>query len=811
MAEKSNQKIQRIDSKASIGFPDINPNPLPNVFGKQKDMKSEPKEREELAADIFQLLVYCERHQNICVSNVISKGLWIPFVSFGAKDSWTQTANKLKEMIGLKSNTLKTSEGLINIFRIQLTQTSNFVERLTYLVRILKETTEESKCCQNSEKYQWISVTEVTEKGMTLFWGPEVHLWVRFWINDEDIKEVRQRNEFDSKDALTDYCDKPSVCQRLEQHLIRSACFAEKDILKIYDIFLQHCFPSQFLNFTSFKVFVKKINLKLNENVLIPTFRAFDCYQRSYITFNELLLGLAAMDQATEHGSEPGVLRCAYLLRYYDSDSDGFLSVDDISRMVTDIQRIPNSVYKNIYKSDKPTEQYATEIIRTHGSDNRISLKQLTEAIGGLKFRGTSALFRAIGPTIKHSMKTSAESKDSLSTVSLIRHNNYENRCETCLQRKYRLSDCVFTMKKSGEVLTFIDIKVNYPPKWIVDSFNQFKDRETYNLSLDLINRLHRIKKVRFESDSKSREDRTSLNNWFYASKDILLKNLMTLCLKTKELMEKEERVLRISTPCYIFGDIHGNLKDLMTFGKVFGRMAPLISEANYLFLGDFVDRGQYGVEVVTYLFALKLIAPKIFWLCRGNHEVRALQEQFTFQNECIDKYNESLWEAINEVFDRLPFAAIVDNKLFCSHGGIPKSADTIEKLNAMPRVLSDPQTEAPVWEILWNDPMGAEDFRNQSLFDRKQAEADKGFLLNTKRGTGFYYSEQAVNRFLERNDFQFIIRGHECVLPGYKFMMNGKVVTIFSSSNYCGLNNEASVLFVNQNKIRVLKVNTFN
>jgi len=179
------------------------------------------------------------------------------------------------------------------------------------------------------------------------------------------------------------------------------------------------------------------------------------------------------------------------------------------------------------------------------------------------------------------------------------------------------------------------------------------------------------------------------------------------------------------------------------------------------------------------------------------------------------NKYGLQVWEALNKVFDLLPICATIDDSIFCAHGGIPTSVLKIEECMKIPQPLSEPESQSPAaWEMLWNDPVSNQEFNEYSEMLRAQSGSTslnklQGFLPNTKRGTAYYFSEEAVNRFLSANGLSHIIRAHEVIPSGFQFHMGGKVTTIFSSSKYCGGLNESACAFVHMEKIRIIKIDT--
>lgn len=177
--------------------------------------------------------------------------------------------------------------------------------------------------------------------------------------------------------------------------------------------------------------------------------------------------------------------------------------------------------------------------------------------------------------------------------------------------------------------------------------------------------------------------------------------DLMTVCEEVRALFEEEPRCLGLQSPAYVFGDIHGNLEDLHFFSDNIWKLGIDLTAGKFLFLGDYVDRGLNCLECVAYLFSLKLLHPTKVYMLRGNHETRDVnswvdhyrEKSFLYQcqNRFEEELGEILWEEVNQVFDRLPLAAIIDHELFCIHGGIPRICNghetEIDAINSVPHV----------------------------------------------------------------------------------------------------------------------------
>lgn len=252
--------------------------------------------------------------------------------------------------------------------------------------------------------------------------------------------------------------------------------------------------------------------------------------------------------------------------------------------------------------------------------------------------------------------------------------------------------------------------------------------------------------------------------NLLKQGKHVTEETVYSLCLKSQELLMAEANVTHVDTPVTICGDIHGQLHDLLTLFKKSGGA----EKTRYIFLGDFVDRGFYSLESFLLLICYKLKYPDRITLIRGNHETRQITKVYGFYDEIMRKYgNSNVWRYCCEVFDYLSLGAIIDNDIFCVHGGLSPDISTIDEIRAIDRKQEVPH-EGAMCDLLWSDP----------------DEVEKWSL--SPRGAGFLFGKNEVDQFLHTNNVELIARAHQLVMEGYKEMFDGGLVTVWSAPNYC-------------------------
>lgn len=241
------------------------------------------------------------------------------------------------------------------------------------------------------------------------------------------------------------------------------------------------------------------------------------------------------------------------------------------------------------------------------------------------------------------------------------------------------------------------------------------------------------------------------------------------ILLDIKQLFMKQPSLVEIDIPhdkkFTVCGDIHGQFYDLLNIFELNG----LPSEDNpYLFNGDFVDRGSFSVECIFTLFGFKLLYPDHFFMARGNHESRVMNEMYGFEGEVKAKYTAQMAELFTEVYNWLPLCHCINKKVLVMHGGLFSRDDvTLSEIKKIDRNRQPPE-DGLMCELLWSDPQPQEG-RAQS-----------------KRGVGIQFGPDVTKTFLELNNLEYIIRSHEVKNEGYEVAHDGHCITVFSAPNYC-------------------------
>ena len=212
-------------------------------------------------------------------------------------------------------------------------------------------------------------------------------------------------------------------------------------------------------------------------------------------------------------------------------------------------------------------------------------------------------------------------------------------------------------------------------------------------------------------------------------------------------------------------GDLHGQYFDLLRLFE-YGGFPP---DSNYLFLGDYVDRGKQSLETICLLLAYKIKHPENFFLLRGNHECASINRIYGFYDECKRRYSIKLWKTFTDCFNCLPVAAVVDEKILCMHGGLSPSLNQLSQISRIMRPTDVPD-QGLLCDLLWSDP------------DKEVA----GWGEND-RGVSFTFGADVVSEFLDKHDLDLVCRAHQVVEDGYEFFAQRQLVTVFSAPNYCG------------------------
>ena len=267
---------------------------------------------------------------------------------------------------------------------------------------------------------------------------------------------------------------------------------------------------------------------------------------------------------------------------------------------------------------------------------------------------------------------------------------------------------------------------------------------------------------------------------------DLKEEEIKYLIDKSLPLFKEAKMLIELEAPLRVCGDIHGQYYDLLRIFEHCGYP----DDYNYLFLGDYVDRGKQSLETVSLLLCYKIKYPEKVTLLRGNHESSVTNRIYGFYDECKRRYNVKLWKSFTDLFNFLPVAAIIDDKILCMHGGLSPDLKSIQNIQNISRPTDIPDTGL-LCDLLWSDP------------DKDVVDYDEN-----DRGVSVIFGEKVVMDFNKKNDLDLIIRAHQVVDDGYEFFANRQLITIFSAPNYCGeFDNSAGIMIIDDSLTCSLKV----
>jgi predicted phosphodiesterase len=291
------------------------------------------------------------------------------------------------------------------------------------------------------------------------------------------------------------------------------------------------------------------------------------------------------------------------------------------------------------------------------------------------------------------------------------------------------------------------------------------------------------------ENLSRIEQIEETAKKYYFPDKDFSIekRQVEELLEESKKTLSRETIVVDADTSKILFvGDTHGDIEST----KNALLKAVELSVDKVVFLGDYVDRGPYQLGNILFLLEVKNMYPGWVYLLRGNHETRVMNETYGFLRAVTRAYGPGLYNVFEELFSNLSLAFLLNKRILAVHGGIPIRPISIEEIRRIPKGLRDNEIEGNdiVLQMLWNDP-------DEYIED----------YADSPRGPGIYlFGKRIFEEFMSRNSLDLLIRAHEPVESGVKYLFDGRLASVFSCRFY-GISPAALLLDGNKRKIVTL------
>jgi diadenosine tetraphosphatase ApaH/serine/threonine PP2A family protein phosphatase/Ca2+-binding EF-hand superfamily protein len=558
-----------------------------------------------------------------------------------------------------------------------------------------------------------------------------------------------------------------------------------------------------------------------------PMFVLFDRNQDGFLNEADFLAGLIATSPSTPHTYDQpsGELRLQFLFLFYDADRDGIFNAAELQRLMDHLKQLRQPLryedpdfliakfnycfgYRAFVECCKDGSLSGTQLLLRFNQDFFRDVKDVENTDPG-------------GNQMDHQRSTVKQIMTPPSSNRRVAEDHSKQPRFTSFAEQQRPSFLShLEQMRSSSVSGSPMISATHTRASVMDHENGFQFMGARE-SLDVKPHMSRI--VEDLAVKPNLADESDLHLPLTVVRKLMEFSLKqpvdwtNLDLVTDQEMEEltnsvcrilaeENTLVHVPLPCRVYGDIHGHLPDLVQFFNSYSwpdRRRGDILSMNYVFLGDFVDRGAFSVEVCALLFSLKILYPTKVFLVRGNHEDRAMNGLFGFRQACHMQFGEtsgqSIWESVNHAFDHLPLAALVDKKVLCIHGGLGQAVEKLSDLENLKKPIIIPseiedmdqltKADRVILDALWSDPTD-----NDRILG----------VHHSPRGQGAVkFGPDRVEDFCRINRIQLIIRAHECVQAGYEYFAGGKLLTVFSATSYCNqyANDAAMIVLTASNK----------
>ena len=251
------------------------------------------------------------------------------------------------------------------------------------------------------------------------------------------------------------------------------------------------------------------------------------------------------------------------------------------------------------------------------------------------------------------------------------------------------------------------------------------------------------------------------------------MNSLESLAEDVAELFQREPSLVRVDFPrLLVVGDTHGDVDSTRRALSIADETGSAV-----VFLGDYVDRGPYQLENIQTVFENKQANPKTCILLRGNHETLTMNTYYGFLDVASRRVGVKGYRKVLKAFASMPYAALYNNRILLLHGGIAKGLNEVGQLETLPRGEEDVE-DVIAAQVLWNDPR----------------EGVRGFVESDRGAGAYYFGEDVFNSFMDGNGLGLLVRSHEPMPNGYRYLFKQRLLTVFSC-RYYGVTPKAAML----------------